>query len=89
MAGENRAGQGRREAAYTSGMWPTEDTGMRRFAAGAVVCVFTGAGTSAPRLSGRPPPPGKVRLRSCITCRPALTARDRLKGQKGIWWLSA
>ena len=45
MAGENRAGQERGEAAYTSCMWPTEDAGMRRFAAGEVVCVFTGVTT--------------------------------------------
>ena len=59
MVGENRAcllrvsrGHAQPEiapthpAAYTSGMGPTEDVGMRRFAAGEVVCVFIGATTS-------------------------------------------
>ena len=41
MAGENQAGQERGEVAYPGGMWPTEDAGMRQFAAGQVVCVFT------------------------------------------------
>ena len=40
------AGQGRREVAYLEGTWPTEDAGMRRFAAGQRVRVVAGATTT-------------------------------------------
>ena len=53
MAGENQAGQGRKEAAYTCGIRPTEDAGMRRFAAGEAVCVLTRETTSGLDAQGK------------------------------------
>src|SRR3990172_2198202 len=48
MAGENRAGQGRRERPYRRDTGATEDAGMRRFAGGQRVPVVIGA-TTYPR----------------------------------------
>ena len=40
-------------------MWPTEDAGMRRFAGGEVVCVFTGATTNDHRSVREAPASGR------------------------------